>query len=193
VAAVVNDMLVVTERTVNGTATRYLEQFSDDYIFDSSIRYTSGTDTFAVSHLEAKTLKVRSDDALLSDEVVSSGSVTIGRAIVNYVELGLDFDFMIKTLEPEIPNSRIGTLIGRRKRIPKVTMRFSETQDVVLNGNQVSFRQFGSELLDVPPPFFTGDKTVDGLRGWDYQGQLTFTQSNPSPFTMIALAYEVSI
>ena len=193
VGVVVNDMFTVVERTIDGTATNYLEQFDDDYVFDSSIRYTSGTDTFAVTHLEAETVKVRADDSLLTDETVSSGSVTIDRDIVEDVELGLDFDFMIKTLEPEIPNARIGTLIGRRKRVPRVVMRLSETQDVVVNGNQVSFRQFGDDLLDVPPPFFTGDKIIHGFRGWDRQGQLTFTQSNPSPFTMIALAYEVSI
>jgi hypothetical protein len=191
----VEDIYAVAERTINSTATRYLERFNNERIFDSSIRYESGTTTFAVAHLEAETVKVRADDSLLGDEVVASGSVTIDRARADYVELGLNFDIEIIPLPVEIP--RLGPLMGRRKRISEVILQLYETQDVVVNGNQVSFRGFGESggttPLDSAPPFFTGVKLIRGLRGWGRNGQVTITQSNPSPLTLTALGLKVGV
>lgn len=193
----VEEIYTVIEREIDGVDVRYLERFNNDHVFDSSKRITTGlaSTTFTVAHLEDKVVKVRADDALLSDETVASGSVTIDREPTEYLELGLDFDFEIKTLPVELPASRIGSLLGKRKRISEVILQLYETQDIVVNDNQVSFRVFGttSSPLDVAPPLYSGVKLVKGLRGWNRSGQVTITQNNPSPLTLTALGLKVGV
>lgn len=192
----VEDIYVTVERTIDGSTTRYLEKFDSDHVLDSSVRITSGlpTDTFSgLDNLEGETVKVRADDSALADVTIASGAATVARDVDDYVEFGMDFDFEVKTLPVEIP--RYGSLLGRKKRISEVILRLDNTQDIVINGNQVSFRGFGVSSTSPfgAPPFFTGVKKVRGLRGWDVNGQITITQNNPSPLTLTALGYKVGI
>lgn len=188
------DIYVVVEREIDGNTKHYLEVLTNDYNTDSCSIFTDTTTTITgLDHLEGETVKVIADDSMLSDEIVTSGQITIDREADN-LEVGLDFKPFIKTLPIEIP--QFGTWLGKRKRIFRMDMRLFETGSLTINGkNVVSFRGFGpagaGSPLDQAPPEFTGEKELVGLLGWNKLGQIEITQDDPRPLTVLAFAIGV--
>jgi hypothetical protein len=67
----------------------------------------------------------------------------------------------------------------------QVVVRVLNTEGITINGKPVSFRKFGSGLLDQPPPTFTGIKSQAQL-GWAKgSSDMTFTQDRPAPFHLL--------
>lgn len=193
------DMYFVVERTIDGSTDRYLERFNFDHFMDASVRFTTGlpTDTFSgLDHLEGETCKVKADGAVLSDETVSSGSVTIDRDAETDCEVGLDFTPTVKDLPVEALQNVLGTSVGLKKNISEVILRLYETQDITVNGKLLSFKQFGPSALsplDVSPAEYTGIKRVKAFRGWDDAAQVTISQTSPSKMTVLAMSKRVNI
>ena len=192
------EIYCVVERTVDGTTHKYLERMQDDLNLDSSVSYTTGfpTDTFSgLDHLEGQTVKVIADGSVLSDEVVSSGSVTIDRDAATSCEVGLNMTPTVKTLPLEVIGQ--GTKIGLKKRISDTTLRVQNTGDFTLNGYEVSFKTFGEagegSPLDSAPPSFTGDKKVKGILGWDERKQLTISQDEPTDLKVLSITMNVNL
>ena len=192
------EIYCVVERTVDGTTHKYLERMQDNLLLDSSVNYTGvfPTDTFTgLDHLEGETVKVIADGAVLSDEIVSGGSVTIDRDATTSCEIGLNMTPTVKTLPLEVIGQ--GTKIGLKKRISDTTLRVKDTGDFTLNGYEVSFREFGTagggSPLDVAPPIFTGDKKVKGILGWDERKQLTISQDQPTDLKVLSITMNVNL
>lgn len=186
----------VVERTLNGSTHRYLERFNSDMITDAGYRTVSGlpTDTFSTpSHLDGTECKVVADGSIMELRTPVAGSVTIERDAEEYFEIGLDFIPYVKTLPAEIPQT--GPMLGRKVRISEVALRLYETKGIRVSSNGVSFRGFGlagaGSPLDAPPPAFTGDKIVSGIRGWSYRGQIEITQDTALPMTILSMSYVV--
>jgi hypothetical protein len=197
VAVDISDIYCAVERTVDGSTHKYLELMVDDGFLDSSVIYDSGfpTATFTgLDHLEGQTVKVIADGAVLSDEVVSGGSVTIDRDATTSCEIGLDMTPTVKTLPIEIV--QLGTKIGLKKRISEVVLRVDNTGDFTVNDYIVSFKTFGEagdgSPLDAAPPTFTGDKKVKGLLGWDERKQITISQSQPAELKVLSVTMNVN-
>lgn len=187
-----NDLyFAVTRNSLN-----YLERMNDDHFFDASVRYTSGlpTDTFTgLSHLNGEECRVYADEAVLPSVTPSGGSATISRDAEDACEIGLWFTPIFKDLPTEFPEQK--TVIGRLLNIPMVVLRLYNTASIKVNGKTLSFRGFGSSggstPLDTPPPQFTGIKRVLGFRGWDDTAQVTITQDEAGPLTVLALSKQV--
>lgn len=197
VAVDVSTIYCVVQRVVDGTTHKYIERLQDDTLLDSAVVYAGvfPTDTFTgLDHLEGETVKVRVDGAVLSDEVVVGGSVTIDRAATTSCQIGLEFIPTVKTLPIEIPD--LGNRIGLRKRISEVILRVKDTGDFTVNGYDVSFKAFGGtgdgSPLDASPPTFTGDKKVKGLLGWDERKQLTISQNEPAELKVLSITMNVN-
>jgi hypothetical protein len=195
-----NDIYFTVQRTINGTARNYLERLNEDHYLDASKRYTTGlpaTTFTGLSHIEAETARVIADDSVLSNETVSSGSATIDRAAEEYCEIGLWFQPIQKDLPFEIPPSGFNnTVLGKLLNISEVVIRLYETRHVKINGKTITFRGFGSSggdtPLDTPPPLFSGIRRLQGWRGWDTTAQVTVTQDQPGPLTVLALSKRVT-
>lgn len=192
------DIYAVVQRTVGGSTQYYLERFDSDILLDSSVYYEGifPTNTFSgLNHLEGETVKIIADGAVMSDEVVVGGSVSIERNATSSCQIGLDMKPTIKTLPLEVVQA--GTKIGKRKRISEVVLRVYETGDFTINGDKVSFRTFGisggGSPLDSAPPEFTGDKKVKGLLGYDERKQLTISQNEPAKFTLLSITMNVNL
>ena len=190
----IEDMYFVVERSINSVTKRFLERFNELHFTDGSSLVTTGlpTDTFTgLDHLEGELCRVRADGNVLQDRTPSSGSVTIERDATTSFEIGLNFNPNVITLSLEVP--QFGTGFGRKKRISEITVRVNETSGIRVNGNIVSFKSFGEDsLLDKANPVFTGDKTVEGVLGWEERQQVTITQVDPLPMTVLAFSMEVN-
>ena len=67
------------------------------------------------------------------------------------------------------------------------------TQSLTIDGKSISFRNFGTNVLDSSVQEFTGLKTLFGILGYTYDGQITIGQDVPLKMTLLGLDYKVSV
>lgn len=195
----VQDMYFVVERTINNTAVRYFERFNNSCYLDSSVFIDgvgSPTATFTgLSHLNGRECRVLADGAVMQNRTPLAGSVTIERNATQSFEIGLNFTPTIQDLPVE--NQQLGTVMGMPVNVSEIVLRLSNTAGILVNGKTVSFRGFGPSTggspLDTAPPRYTGVKKLYGWRGWTEGGQITITQTDPLPMTVLSLAKRVNV
>jgi hypothetical protein len=188
-----DEIYVVTERTINGNTVRYLERWVEGLHMDAGKLQTTGLPTSTVTgldHLEGETVKVRVDGANQQDKTVSGGEITLDRAAEEKIEVGLEFEPEIK-LMPQVGRSGDNIPLGRKKRTVELTLELFETTNVTIDDQLVPLRRFGSNTLDQPPPLVTGRKTIEGRLGFSDLNQLTFSQAEPGPMTILAVEQKV--
>jgi hypothetical protein len=187
----VDTTYVVVKRVINGSDKYYVEWFDNTLTLDSA--KTGGAASGAtVAHLANETVKVIADGVVLADETANgSGVITFDRAATSSYQVGLNYDIEIKTMPVE-PRLQSGSLRGFKKRIIEVTPQFYETQSARINGQEIQFRQFDTQVLDEPVAEYTGIKKIGPLLGFDYEGVITVTQGAPLKMTLLFLEYQVS-
>ena len=193
---------VIVKRTINSATKYYLETFDDDRTTDSAIQYFSGatspdqslpgsTTAGSLSHLEGKTVNIVRDDIVDTNQTVSSGQVTLGGTPTSYAEVGLPYSVTVRTqpFEPRLPS---GTVQSQRRRILEISPILYKSQNLTLNGREVSLQSLPLSGAGTVPTF-TGVKKTAGFLGYDRDAQITISQSQPVFFTVLALDYKVSI
>ena len=188
----VDDIYVVVKRNINGSDVYYVELFDADVLLDCAT--TGGAaSSVTLSHLEGETIKIIRDGIVEPDQTVpgSPYTVTFASAATASHQVGLNFTPTIKTLPTE-PNLSSGSLKGFKKRIFEVNAELFETQALNVNSKEVSFRRFGASVLDDDVAEFTGIKTINGMLGYSYDGQITITQNVPLKMTVLGVEYKVS-
>ena len=195
----IDDIYVIVKRTINSSTKHYIERLDDDRTTDASFQLFDGsadgnkptsTTVSGLTHLEGKTVECVRDDIFLGEKTVSSGQITIDQVPTTYVEIGLHHDVLAKTLPAE-PRLASGTMVGRKKRIVAVSPVLNQTQNIAINGNEVSLKQF-PYTLDSSETLFTGRKRVTPLLGYSEEAQISITQTKPLFFTLLSLEYSVS-
>jgi len=189
----VDDIYTVVKRTVNGAAVYYVELFDPDVLVDCAL-VGGAASSVNVTHLEAKTVDIIRDGVHEPTQVVPASpyTVTFARPATSSYEIGLNFTPEIKTLPVE-PNLASGSLKGFKKRIFEVNAELFATQSLTIDGKSVSFRNFGTSVLDSAVQEFTGLKTLHGILGYTYDGQITIGQDVPLKMTLLGLDYKVSV
>ncbi|MBW5867485.1 hypothetical protein H0I69_06610 [Yersinia enterocolitica] len=189
IPASTNDVVyVLVKRVINGQTVRYVEVFDSSLNTDAAITATSeaGASVWGgLNHLEGSTVDVIADGAVMPQQIVSGGAVTLSRN-AKRVEIGLHYDTTIQTLTPEVPTSE-GTTQSAKKRTSEVTLRFLATTGAECNGQVIPFRTFGPAVLNQPAPLFTGDHFW-GKLGWEKgEDSLLIQQRQPLPFHLLAI------
>ena len=184
----VDQIYFVVKRTINGATKYYVECFNDDNTTDSAKLLSGGskpttTTVTGLSHLEGKTVKVIADDGMQSDKTVSSGQITLDSVPTTYVEIGLNYTPTIKTLPVELKLAS-GNIVAQKKRIIEATALMYLSQNLSLNGNDFTFTS---------GEFFTGKKRRKPMLGYNREGQMTFSQSQPLFFTLLGVEFKVSV
>lgn len=188
----VDDIYTIVKRTVNGSEVYYVELFDGDILLDCA--KTGGAATsVTMDHLEAATVKIVRDGVVEPEQTVPASpfTVTFEQAATASYQVGLNFTPTIKTL-PFEPKLSSGPLKGFKKRIFEVNAEVFETQAMTINGKEMPFRRFGTEILDDDVPEFTGLKTLHGILGYSYDGQITIGQNVPLKMTVLGIDYKVS-
>ncbi|CQH34580.1 TPA: hypothetical protein PXJ75_002873 [Yersinia enterocolitica] len=189
IPASTNDVVyVLVKRVINGQTVRYVEVFDSSLNTDAAITATSeaGASVWSgLNHLEGNTVDVIADGAVMPQQIVSGGAVTLSRN-AKRVEIGLHYDTTIQTLTPEVATSE-GTTQSAKKRTSEVTLRFLATTGAECNGQVIPFRTFGPAVLNQPAPLFTGDHFW-GKLGWEKgEDSLLIQQRQPLPFHLLAI------
>ena len=197
-----DDIYVITKRTVSSATKYYVELFDEDRTTDAAIQYYNspaspdqalpGSATAgSLSHLEGKTVKVIRDDIVDTDQTVSSGQVTLGGTPTSYAEVGLDYTVTVKT-QPFEPRLSSGAVQSQRRRILEVSPVLFRTQNITINGREVPLQSLplsGAGGVTT----FSGVKKTQGFLGYDRDAQITISQSKPLFFTVLSLDYKVSV
>mgnify|MGYP000288931089 FL=1 len=186
----ITDIYTVVKRDDNGTDKYYVEVFDDTVLTDSAVTGTTAASLDA-SHIDGQTVNVLSDGLVESDQTADS-AVTFTNTPTTSGEVGLPIDVEVKTMPVEV-KAQGGTRIGFKKRIVEVNALLYETQNLVINGNLVPIRTLGAGALNQSVPEFTGTKVLNGILGYNDDGQITITQSAPLKFTLLGLEYKVSV
>lgn len=191
-------------RTINGTPKRYLEKLDwGDWLDTECIEnpHDSFVDlTFSpaqslvtgLNHLEGKAVSVKADGVKLPGPfVVTGGQITLPNPALA-VSIGLPYTARIKIQPPEV-GTGTGTSQGQAVSTHITKVRFYKTQAANVNGQDVPFRQLDTNVLDSPPPVFTGIKRVQGL-GWrDGEDPLVIEQREPYPWTVLGIIREFTV
>jgi hypothetical protein len=202
-----DELWLLVERTIGGATKRYVEfmeyefwaasntDTKDCFFVDSGLTY-SGVATAAITglaHLEGQTVQVLANGAAHPDVVVSSGSITLNRAVTK-AQVGLKCTARLETMSLEAGSAN-GTAQTKTTRVVEVGVRFWNTlgakvgyDETVVGGmEEVLFRD-PSMPMDAAPLLFTGDKTVKFPATWDRDGAIVrVVQDQPLPCTISAM------
>lgn len=188
----IDDIYTVVKRNINASDVYYVELFDADVLVDCA-KTGGAAASVALAHLEAEVVKIIRDGVVEPDQTVPASpyTVTFENAAASSYQVGLNFTPEIKTLptEPRLPS---GSLKGFKKRIFEINAQLYETQALTINGKEVPFRRLGTALLDDDVPEFTGIKTLHGVLGYTYEGQITLGQTVPLKMTVLGIDYKMS-
>lgn len=193
VAVEVSDVYVIVKRTVNSNTRYILEKFNSSLTVDSG-KSGGAAASVTMDHLEGKEVDIIRDGVVEAAQTVPATpfTITFDTAAATDHQVGLDYTIMVKTMPTE-PVLQSGSVQGVRKRIVQVDAIVHETKELVINNKQIAFRSFGPNVLGKPIQAFTGVKTAHGILGYSASGQITLTQNNPLPMTVLGLEYKMSV
>lgn len=184
----------IVKRTINGATVRYVERLVPGVLVDCGILGTSGPGAnvwSGLAHLQGKTVACIADGSDMGNFVVAGGQITLPRNAFA-VTIGLPYTCTIKPLVPELQTGT-GSAQGQAMSTSDITLRVLNTVAIKVNGVNFSFREFGSDLLDQPPPVFTGLKSKSIL-GWTKGGsQILLTQDRPLPFHILSIIRTLTV
>jgi hypothetical protein len=199
VAAIPNEtgdeVWVAVQRTINGATKRYVERFDSTRYTDCGIEGTSGPGASVwgnLGHLEGEQVAVKADGVYLGLFTVAGAQVTLPRDAFE-VEIGVLFSNSVTLLRPEV-QAGDGTAQGNAQRVHEISVLIMNSVGMKINGDEVAFREFGTELLDEAPGIFSGYKRA-GLVQWvrDDEQEITITQDEPYPFHVLSVVRKLTV
>lgn len=142
-----------------------------------------------LDHLEGETVSILGDGAVIPDEVVSGGAITLDvMATTVHIGLGYSADGQLLRLDAGAAD---GTSIGKTRRTHrvgfmvhrslglKIGMSFDEMDALV-------FRT-GADAMSRAPALFTGILSEEIEADYDFENQISFRSDQPLPSMILAI------
>lgn len=201
-----DEVWVVVNRTIGGVTKRYIERFdpfrwtdkADCFFVDSGLSYDgSPANVFSgLDHLEGKTVSILADGAVVPDQVVASGSVTLpDDLLASVVHIGLPFETIIQPMRLDL-DPIVGNSQGQVKQVREVFFRLKDSLGLRYgDGNReytLSFRSTDAPM-DESAPLFTGDKLAEFDGEFDFDTPVIVKQLQPLPLTLLALIIKYQV
>ena len=146
-----------------------------------------------LEHLHGETLVGLLDGNVAENlEANAAGAVTLPYK-ASRVHVGLPFVCDLETLNIEVPQ---GTIQGRQKLIPSVTIRFDETGGAVVGPDETHLTEIkwrSQENWDDPVALLSGDQTVNIEANWNSTGRILIRQHLPKPMTVLAVIPDLEV
>jgi hypothetical protein len=193
-----DEVWVSVKRTVDQTTKRFVEYVDPAIFVDSGLTYSgvAATTFSGLEHLEGESVQIiagtATSKAVYPDAVVADGAVSITGNGRTDAYIGLGYDTKLVTLSPEFELGGGGSTVGLKKAWNRVQVNVYETIGLTINGQDIIFR-ITSDLLDNPPPVFTGIKDITQLGWQDTDLELTIEQKQGLPMTILNLSGELTV
>jgi hypothetical protein len=199
-----DEIWCLVKRTIGGVTKRYVERFNpvawedpeDAFYVDSGLSYDGApATTFSgLGHLEGKTVAVLADGAPVSNRVVASGAITLDDS-ASVVHVGLPYETIIQPMRLDM-DPAAGNSQGQVKQVRKLVLRLNKTLGLSYGDGKttynLSFRDT-TDLMDAPPPLFTGDKEIDFEGDFDLDTPVIVKQTQPLPLCLLAIITKYAI
>lgn len=150
------------------------------------------TTVTGLHHLEGKSVAILANGDVQPAQVVTGGAVTLERA-ASRVHVGLPYFCDLQTLRLDVGGQPDGTMQGRKKVIPFVTVRMERTRGLSGGPRETHLKELkqGPDAYNAPTGLYTGDYKLSVPGDWATGGQLFFRQAYPLPATILGLIPEV--
>ena len=162
--------------------------------FGMSTSIAFARNTFSgLSHLEGKTVSMLADGAVLPQQVVVGGAITIDRPAVK-IAIGLQYFSDLQTLPLTLNIDAFGQ--GRVKNINKAWVRVFNSSGVFVGPSAtelVEAKQRTNEPYGTPPALKTDEIQVVLTPTWGQSGQIYIRQSDPLPLTIVGITFEAVV
>lgn len=207
VATDLNDAIVISDAAGNqyrcriiGTTSTAVAQVKVDGTIPVALRntatslWTFARDTFTgLNHLEGKTVSILADGAVVPQQVVALGTVSLPRA-ASYITVGLPFQSDIQTLPLTMNVDGFGQ--GRMKNINKAWIKVFKSSGIFIGPDAdhlVEYKQRTTETYGVAPNPQSDEVLVMLTPSWSNGGQIYIRQNDPLPLTVVGLTLEAAI
>lgn len=175
-----------------------LQPAAEAFMVDCGLSY-SGTPVTSVTgldHLEGRIVQVVADGARRDNQVVVAGVVEITGPAAATVHVGLAYRHRIVDLPPGQPGPggaplRTFTLRASRATLTLLHSLGGRVGGMGDSGEDLAFRT-ADDLMGEAVPLFTGDRMVTTFGSYGTSGQLEIIGDDPFPFTLLAIAKEIS-
>lgn len=198
-------LYALVERDIAGTASYFLEKFSEDVTLDCSIIKSGSPNNsfYGGWGLTAEPISIVSDYNQTSDSDYvanafyfgeqtpdGTGYITLDGGYESYrIVTGFNYDCTIKTMPADYAASD-GQITGLPKKISTVDLVLNSTMGVDVRGTSLILRRTTSDLSKPPDPI-TGRSRFH-LLGWDKLGQIEIKSTVPLDFTLLGLMMEIA-
>jgi len=149
-----------------------------------------------LDHLEGESVAILANGSVVTGHTVSAGKITLADGDASSrVHIGIKMVADVETLDVESPE---GTLQGKPKSIPKVTIRFEKSRGLLVgptSSKLVEMKQRGiaGEVMGQPTALRTGDIDVTLKPDWNSNGRVFMRQPYPLPMTILAVIPDIDV
>ena len=196
----------IVRRTINGQTKRYIERLhtreflviEDAFFVDCGLSYEGPAKSIfdGLDHLEGCSVVALSNGNVVKNLTVTDGEVRLPRAATK-VHIGLPMTAALQTLDLDLGSvAGLGTIQGRTKSIPEVTLRVEDTRGIFIGPAEddlVEWKQRSTEHWGEAIELFTGDVQITVDWDWDAHGNVWIKQFDPLPMTILAIMPDVKI
>lgn len=193
----------VVRRTINGSTVRYIERMAprlfgeqeNAFFVDAGLTYDGApaTTISGLAHLEGCTVSILADGAVMPQQVVTGGAVTLQQA-ASVVHIGLPIEADAQTLPLAFEIQGFGQ--GRQKNVNKVWLRVYRSSGVFAGPSfdrLTEAKQRTTEPYGTPPALKSEEIPITISPSWTDNGQVCVRQSDPLPLTIVSMSLEVSV
>jgi hypothetical protein len=146
-----------------------------------------------LGHIEGKKVSILADGHVEPQQVVTSGSITIGvAAAVVHAGLPIEADFETLDISPNLSE----TIRDKQKNIPAVRMIVEKSRGIFAGkdaANLLEYKQRTNENYDQPVETLTGLAEIRVVSNWNTSGRIFVRQSDPLPLAILAVIPEVNV
>lgn len=200
--AVLDEVYFGVQRTVGGKQFMMIERMDESLHVDCGLSGGASASA-ALAHLAGQPIEHALDGIPQGPiEAAGDGLVQFTRPAMTNWQAGLRFKpadpdypnltWLVKTLPIEL-QARDGDVMGRKRRVVQINVRLHETTALTINGTDLSFQDFGPDILNQGIKPFTGIREMRGLLGWDSAGSVVIGGNKPMRSEVLALNFGVSV
>lgn len=191
----------IVQREIDGQTVRYVERLhsraftaqEDAFFVDCGLTYDGvAADVITgLDHLEGMTVSILGDGAVMPQQVVTSGAITLPHE-VSKAHIGLPITADLQTLPASYDAPDLGQ--GRMKNVNTIWLRVHNSGGIFAGpafDKLVEAKQRTNEPYGSPPSLKTDEIKLVLTPTWASAGNLCLRQSDPLPLTVLSITVEL--
>lgn len=183
------------------TVTFIIERDGKEYleILDRSVLLDHAIKDVSSNRVEVDDVLFNNEIRVVADEITQTSIAAVDESGIYYayadrqadiIYAGLNYTVKIKTLPVAVSTQSEGNIVNLPKRVTKCTLNLYNSRGIYINGRLVTARKFGTPTDSVFAPVTGIESTY--LLGYNNKTQVTISQNDPDPMTVLAIDLEIS-